>query len=205
MNDKIEPSDKFLLKLTYTMTPRFRIERHVKSFKLTKKGGERTIQLFVDSLPNKDEITSKGFLNELSMVAGKKNPYLFRRTDLSLVNGFSFVTYFANGEDDLVSYVSCDLSLVSVAREKFRYVLTYTFSDVVRDDLTEKFYCEEMAKKYDNKEEREQAPLTVDVIDTAVLCEQCGNKVEGLDAYLISNETGKVLCLDCMKKEIEKL
>lgn len=195
--------DKYTLVITYSETPRFRIEPNVNSFKLTIKPTEKRIELYVDTLPNKNDVRSKPFLEELEKLYQYQGEYFNQRCEISSnVTGIAFVTEKANGEDDMISYILSQLSFEKVEKEATRYVISYTFDFHLRENLLDKYYCKEMAEKYDKKLPKDME-FTVFDPKMAESCSDCGKHIPALDAFVIKEQFGRVLCQDCFEKRLK--
>ena len=195
--------DRYTLVVTYAETPRFRIEPNVSAFKLVIKPTERRLDLYVDNLPNKDDLRSKPFLSELEKLYQYQGEYFNKRCEISSnATGFAFVTDKANGEEDMISYILSQISFIGVKKEEERYVISYTFGFHLRENLLDKYYCKEMAEKYENKEPKDLQFTIFDPTQTDK-CSDCGAEVPKLDAFVTEEQFGRVLCQKCFETRLK--
>lgn len=202
IQDKKTTVDYYTLAVTYEMTPRFRIEPNVSSFKVSIKPDEAKITLYVDTIPSQDP-RSKPFIDELEKLYQYQGEYFNQRCEISSnVTGMAFVTDKANGEDDMVSYILFGISFVGVEKDKERYAITYSFNSHIRENLVDKYFCKDMADRYSKKEPKDMGFMVFDPNDVEK-CSDCGSDVPKLDAFVTKEQFGRVLCQKCFEKRLK--
>ena len=207
-------------------TPRFRIEDFMKKMVVKKGDDEWTaiLDIYVSKYPDDKNVTSKPFVRELERIIDNGV-----RSDMFDFNTISFETYKAYGLDDMLHFEFGDPQLLCIMEYDGNYVIRMQSSIIDGGtDMTEEFYSERMAKKYENKAKKE---LTYNMDPNEQVrtytCAGCGKTVyydaraldkknvsdesdnggttEYLD-YEMSEETfGKMLCKDCVQKEMSRL
>lgn len=192
----------YTLNVVYQSIPRFRVESNVKSFRFVSNKKGTRIEMYIDTLANESEPSSKPFLNELEKLSENHSEYAIGRSDIGLIESIAFITNNANGEKDLMSYILCGISFSNLVKESDKYTLTLNVGNFVRSNLTDKFYSKEMAEKYAQKTPKKQNPVTISEISGEDKCPICGNPMLKLDAYVIKEETGERMCHECYKKRL---
>lgn len=207
-------------------TPRFRIEDFMKKIVVKKGDDEWTavLDMYVSKYPDDKDVRSKPFIRELERILDTGI-----RSDMFDIKSVSFETYKAYGLDDMLRFEFGDLQLACIMEYDGDYIIRMVASIVDGGtDMTEEFYSERMAKKYENKEKKELT-YTMDPNEQVrtYTCASCGKTVffdaraldgknasdefdgESVTEYLdyeMSEETfGKMLCKDCIKKEMQRL
>jgi hypothetical protein len=115
-----------------------------------------------------------------------------------------FTTYKAYNEDDFILYTFNDLKCTRVERLEKEYVIEYTTDRFVRNDLTAKFYCDSLQKKYDAKEKKDNASIQFGDVTLKEICSECGKAVTASDASLTKDEFGVPLCAECVEKRLSQ-
>ena len=192
----------YTLNVTYSSIPRFRVESNVKSFKFVANKSGNRIELYIDTLANGAEASSKPFINEMEKLVANHDKHAIERSDIGLIESITFVTNNANGEKDLMSYILCGLSFSSLVKEPEKYILTISVDNFTRSNLTDKFYSKEMAEKYAQKAPKKQNPVTIKDIYGVEKCPLCGEPMQKLDAYVIKEEIGERMCHKCYEKRL---
>lgn len=191
--------ESYTLNISYSSIPKFRIEANVKSFRFISNKETKKIELHIDTLPSGDQ-KSRPFLNELEKLFKNQDEYSIKRSDLSLIEAFSFITNNANGESDMVSYILTNISFDCIEKENEKYVIKFNIGAFERSNLKDKFYSEEMAAKYSAKMPKNTHIIDVRDLDDTEICPKCGKKMPKLDAYVIEVECGETMCQECYKK-----
>lgn len=151
-------TEKYVLNVNYNSISRFKIEQFATKFTVTIKNGECYIKLYFEAQPDVYDSKSKPFINELERIYQQREKNLVLNSDIVLlVSSISFITYKADGEDDLVYYNLLSPTFADINKTKFEYTITYKISKYSRENLTDKFYNEEMENKYKNKEPKNVA------------------------------------------------
>lgn len=210
----------------YGVTPRFRFEDFMKKVVVFKGDDEYTavLDIYVSKYPDDKNVTSKPFVREVEKVLRQGV-----RTDIMDFASLSFETYKAYGMDDMVRFEFGDPQLVSVIEFDGDYILRLQCCVIDGGtDMTMEFYSERMAKKYENNERKE---LTYEMDPNEQVrtytCSECGKTVyydaraldqlnasdeatdgaatEFLDYEMAEHTFGRMLCRDCMRKNMGKL
>ena len=151
-------TEKYVLNVTYNSISRFKIEQFATKFKVTIKDNDCYIKLYFESQPDVYDAKSKPFINELERIYQQRENGMVLNSDIVfLISNISFITYKAEGEDDLVYYNLSMPTFADIDKSKFEYTITYKISKFTRENLTDKFYNEEMENKYKNKEPKNVA------------------------------------------------
>lgn len=208
------------------VTPRFRVEDFMKKIVVFKGQDEYTavLDLYVSKYPDDKNMTSKPFIRELERIIDTGV-----RSDMLDFNGIWFETYKAYGIDDMMRFEFGDPQLMCIMEFDGDYIIRLQTNIIDGGtDMTEEFYSERMAKKYETKAKKE---LTYNMDPNEQVrtytCANCGKTVyydaraldkkdatdesnnEGTTDYLdyeMAEETfGKMLCKECIEKEMSNL
>lgn len=202
-------------------TPRFRLEDYMTKL-VVKKGDDEwsaVLDMYVSKYPNDKVISSKPFIRELERIIDNGV-----RSDIFDIKSISFETYKAYRLDDMLTFKFGDVKLERIFEYSGSYVIRL-FTNIIDGgtDRMNEFYSERMAKKYENKEQKE---LTINFDPEAQIrvyrCADCGKEVtydaraldamnaddeigdgkitEYLDYEMSEHEFGRMLCKDCVKK-----
>lgn len=84
--------------------------------------------------------------------------------------------------------------------------MTYSWKEYIRNDFNavEKYYSPTMAKKYENHERRSGSDIPLASVERVRYCSACGKQINVYDGDILEADGKQVLCLDCLKKAMEK-
>ena len=178
--------------------PKFRLESYCTSFDVNIDKNNISINLHFSKYPDKYQVSSKAFINELEWMLNcgdrsKSNIYKLKQ--------ISFVTYKASDEDDLILYNFYNLICSNIVLIEHEFILTYNAEHYVRNNLIDKFYSPTMQEKYDKKERKSDNPTFV-MSDRIEHCEVCGKEMNTYDADITRQSIGRAVCVNCLEKEL---
>jgi hypothetical protein len=212
---------QYNIKFSRDNQPRFRIEDYAKKIVVFKGDDEYTaiIDVYVSKYPDDKIVSSKPFIRELEKIIDTGV-----RSDIFDLKTIQFETYKAYRLDDMINFEFGDPQLVKIFEFDGDYVIELMTNIIDGGtDLTEEFYDERMAKKYENKEAKETC-ITYDpnTLIRTYKCADCGKEVtydarnldkldasdastdgsatEFLDYEMAEATFGRMLCKDCMEK-----
>ena len=185
------------INVKYNCFPRFKLEQFACELFVDTKA--KTTKLSFGSIPDPYNAKSGPFIGELRLCEERGD--INRRELGDSLEELSFVTYKANGEDDLIHYTFKGLLNASIefSQSDWCYYITYTWNEVEATDLTEKFYHEGLAEKYANKE-RKDAIAEVAPEVRVVHCPRCGKAMSVYDADILDWSGDSKLCPECQKE-----
>ena len=189
--------ERYNIKVKYNCFPRFKVEQF--ALRINVDANEKTTRLEFGSQRDPYNSKSGPFIGEVSSCVEKGD--ISRRELGDSLEQLSFVTYKAVGEDDLVHYTFKGLEKAEIefSQADWCYYLTYTWKDVERVDLTEKFFHEGMAEKYAKKEKKDAiADIAPEV--RIVHCPRCGKAMSVYDADILDWSGDSKLCAECQKE-----
>jgi hypothetical protein len=191
--------DEYTLNIVYDSFPRFKLEKYCRYFEVSSNDNSYDIILRFINAPNKDDISSYSFINELKRIF----EHFARENDYNRLKMLDFVTYKCLGDEELVRYTFNDLTLVdmSLSSDGKEYIIRYKARFLNREDLTTKFYSKSMDEKYKNNEKKE---LSLDLSNTERVkyCCQCGKPINVYDGDITEETFGYALCKECLEKTL---
>lgn len=155
---------------------RYRIEEYTTKVVVRRLKEENCaiVDFYVSKYPDDTDFKSKGFVREIEHI---KNDGL--RSDIIDISGISFITSHAYQVPDMLLYEFSIINFINVEEYDGHYILRYK-TNIITDgkDLTDKYYCESMAKKYENKEQKHvEYDFYANMGDVTYQCEECGKIV----------------------------
>lgn len=154
--DKVEnKNDKFSLTIERDVFPRFLLEKYIK--KIVVRQGEKTkVDLYCSTYARQFMPTDSLFITELKNIYEKK----IKPSDTIDIESIEFVTEACYGSKDIVFFKFGDMVFESINMYDGNFVITYSAYPICDGlDLTEQYRTEEMDRKYENKELRENAKI----------------------------------------------
>jgi hypothetical protein len=135
-----------------------------------------------------------------------KSEYEIKRNEIaSSIKNFSFVTYKATNEDDLVTYSFINGGkFKSFEQKSYEYLMTLTWDEYMRVplNLEAKYYSKTMAEKYEKKE-RKDAPVPLAEVERKRYCSVCGKEMSVYDADIQEASGQEPVCKECMQKALK--
>lgn len=192
-------TEKYTISVIMPDIPRFKLEVYCTSIDVNIHEGEIDVKLHFSKYPDKYNITSKSFINELNK--SLNDGYYARNCEFYKIQQLSFVTNKAINEDDLIKYNFYDLTLQNVEEQKHEYILNYKANWYSRDNLIDKFYSSTMETKYVNNDKKNDNATFI-AWDRSEKCEMCGKEMNKYDADITKSTYGKAICIECLEKEI---
>ena len=200
--------EKYRFEIDYNTFVRFKVEKFAKKVDvdINEKTGKIETTLHFNTEPDPYDAASMPFINELKKLLTAKSEYEVSRNEIaSSIYNFSFTTYKAYNEDDLVSY-----SFIKGGKFKefkqdgYEYLLTLTWNEYLRLplDLESKYYSKSMAEKYEKKEKKDVAPEMV-YKERKRYCSVCGKEMSVYDADIQEADGHKPICKDCLNKALK--
>lgn len=193
--------EEYTFTILYDTIPRFRLEKFCKLGDVTINDGIPHIALHFSSLADKYDKSTQPFINELNKIITNKTYYMKNHDFCNSLLRFSFVTYKAYGEDDLIRYEFNDLSCIDIIKDNLEFIIIYKAKTYSRENLIAKFYSETMAKKYEN---HEQKRLEYNMVDEMRIekCDICGKEMHVYDADITRATYNQAICIECLEKMI---
>lgn len=185
--------DEYTLSIVYDSQPKFKLEKYCTLFEFDKD----TFKMHFEKLPNKNDITSYGFIKEIDYITKNIN----RTTDYTDLKIVRFVTYKTDNEDDFIEYNCHELLLTQIIETDKEYIFEYDINWFERNDLTEKFYSKTMDDKYKNKEKKE---LVLDMTNSERIryCSVCSKEMSTYDGDITEETYGYPICKECLEKTL---
>lgn len=219
---------QYTINVTYkdNIEPRFNIKKYINKIVVKKGNNEYSavLDLYFSIYANKYDVISKPFITELDKIMNNGV-----RSDIFDIDTLSFVTHKAYRLCDMLQFKFGDFQLDRIIIYNGSYVVRFITNIIDGGtDLTEQYYSENMAKKYENKEKKE---LTLnwspDMNFRTYKCADCGKTVlydaraldsmnatddfsdgkvtEYLDFEMTEHEFGRMLCKECAAKAQKEL
>ena len=178
LNDKL---NKYTITIEYEDIPRFRMESYCHKLKVKGK----KIELYFLAMPN-DETLSKPFLNELERQMQK-----IEHCDFKTLKTLSFLTQNVNSVRDNLwfKFINLELSKIKLNKQN-EYVLTYKASNVIIEDITARYFSDNMELKYQNKTKKKRSKGIIDEREKKCTCEECGGEMITIDGDITEASIG---------------
>lgn len=202
--------NQYALNFEYTDIPRFRLESFATAIDVDVTLGDygaKKTTLHFELQPDRYDVTSKPFTLALKKM-DKENPdekkHELEASDwYGRLSALSFITYKAsNLEPDYISYSFSDGEIANVRFTKLECEMEIRWKDVEIINLTEKFYSQEMAKKYENNAPK--FTKGVCEMEETAKCADCGKEISKNEAGILQYEIGRPLCVDCYQKFLDE-
>lgn len=201
-------AEKYRFEIDYNSFVRFKVEKFAKKVDvdIDEKTGKIETTLHFNTEPDPYDAASMPFINELKKLLGDNSEYFISKHEIaSSIYNFSFTTYKAYNEDDLVSYSFIKGGkFKDFKQEGYEYLLTLTWNEYLRLplDLESKYYSKSMAEKYAKKERKDVAPEMVNR-ERKRYCSVCGKEMSVYDADIQEADGHKPICKDCLNKALK--
>ena len=201
-------TEKYRFEIDYNSFVRFKVEKFAKKVDvdIDEKTGKIETTLHFNTEPDPYDAASMPFINELKKLLDAKSEYEISRNEIATsIYNFSFTTYKAYNEDDLVSYSFIKGGkFKEFKKEGYEYLLTLTWNEYLRLplDLESKYYSKSMAEKYARKEKKDVAPEMVNT-ERKRYCSVCGKEMSVYDADIQEADGHKPICKDCLNKALK--
>lgn len=194
-------TDRYTFSFVYRDITKFKLEAYANYGRFSVNGKEIKVELFFDKsnkIPT-DPVSYK-VVQELEKISKFNSQYQIERCDICTNPAImSFITYKANGEDDIIQYTIRNLSYENCVDNGISYILSFTSNDFDRVDLTDKFFSKSAFEKYEKK-----APKVHDISfyqeERKEFCSICGKEMNVYDADITKYEFGKPICKECLEK-----
>jgi predicted RND superfamily exporter protein len=200
--------EKYRFEIDYNSFVRFKVEKFAKKVDvdIDEKTGKIETTLHFNTEPDPYDAASMPFINELKKLLDAKSEYEISRNEIATsIYNFSFTTYKAYNEDDLVSYSFIKGGkFKEFKKEGYEYLLTLTWNEYLRLplDLESKYYSKSMAEKYARKEKKDVAPEMVNT-ERKRYCSVCGKEMSVYDADIQEADGHKPIGKDCLNKALK--
>lgn len=200
--------EKYRFEIDYNSFVRFKVEKFAKKVDvdIDEKTGKIETTLHFNTEPDPYDAASMPFINELKKLLDAKSEYEISRNEIATsIYNFSFTTYKAYNEDDLVNYSFIKGGkFKEFKQEGYEYFLTLTWDEYLRLplDLESKYYSKSMAEKYANKERKDVAPEMA-IKERKRYCSVCGKEMSVYDADIQEADGHKPICKDCLNKALK--
>jgi hypothetical protein len=211
INDNVQDENGFINKIKeyYPLTierdcmSRFPIEKYCHQIVVKEKDGLYQLDLYFTIYPDTIDRIKRMFTNEIQKLYDKK----IRMNDVNDIQTIQFTTNKAWGMDDnklfkfkIDSYKECS---------KFNgyYILKfYAESLIYGEKITDKYFSQNIRKKYDENEKRPNMNIPLNVFteeEKVEKCDKCGREIKGLelsDYYITKHDFGIGMCQECTSK-----
>lgn len=200
--------EKYRFEIDYDTFVRFKVEKFATKVDVNINDETSLIEttLHFNTEPDPYDGTSKPFINEIAKLLEVKSEYEIKRNEIaSSIKNFSFVTYKATNEDDLVTYSFINGGKFKSFEQKgYEYLMTLTWNEYMRVplNLEAKYYSKTMAEKYDRKE-RKDNPVSLADVERKRYCSVCGKEMSVYDADIQEASGQEPVCKECMEKALK--
>lgn len=196
--------DRYVLSFVYGDIPKFRLESYVSRLEVNFTNGKCDIVLCFPKYPNKYDVKTKSFINELQKINNGDTEYLFKNHEIcSNITSIEFTTYKAINEEDFIHYKLDGLKCFDFVEEKHEFKIFYRVKFCNRKNLLTKFYSKTMDNKYMSKQKKDNTCVLLNE-DRVEKCSECGADMNKYDADITKETYGKALCINCLEKKILK-
>lgn len=199
---------KRTLNIVYKDIPKFRLDKLCTHFDvICHKNGNKEIVLHFEKQYDVTQIQTRVFTSEIkalikTMKNNLINDAIFKNHEIfSNIKTISFTTDNAIGEEDLMQFILSGVQGVSLRETKYEYIIVYSVLEVLKSDLTAKFYSKEAQDMYDTVEQKKRA-VRAEKRALNAKCYECGALVNEYDAAITEREYGHPLCISCLEKKI---
>ena len=199
--------DKYRFEINYNSFVRFKVEKHATRVDVRIDDNEGIIEttLHFYKQANPYDSTSKPFINELEkLIKCSNDPYAISKNEIaSSISDFSFITYKAINEDDLVTYnFTNGGKFKKIEETQHEILLTLSWDEYVRipSDLEAKYYSKSMADKYERKEKKKTNTAALNDTKRKRYCSICGKEISEYDGDILSASGKEIICNSCMMK-----
>jgi len=203
--------EKYTVNINYISPVRFKLQEFLTFVDVViEKGKDAITTLRFNDIRNPQAFKSKPFITELEKLEQlfiNNDSYGLSRNDFAeSILCMNFTTFKATDrQPDVVSYSFTSPKLIDVKHEDGEYKLVYKWDSYNRIDLTDKFYDEELEKKYVNKERKSFSPDAT-IEETKHKCSKCGKEIIAYkDGFIIDKDSGEPVCMDCYSKYLLSL
>lgn len=200
--DTYGDEDKYTIKCIRNFMPRFKIEDFTNKL-VVKRVDVDEVQLhfYCSKYSNEYELLkTKGFINEINKIINDNT-----KSDILDIDSIWFVSYKAFGSDDFHRFEYNNIKFNNITEFDGNYVIKFN-ANIVKDgeDLTEQYYSETMAKKYENNEKKELS-LDLTMHNEKYYCGKCGKEMNMYDSHISEETFGKAYCQECMLDILDDL
>lgn len=197
-------SDRYILSFIYGDIPKFKLESYVSRLEVNFINGKCEAVLCFSKYPNKYDVKTKAFINELQKINNGDTEYLFKNHEIcSNITSIEFTTYKAINEDDFIHYKLDGFTCFDFVEEKHEFKIYYTVKSCNRENLLTKFYSKTMDDKYMTKQKKDNTYVVFNE-DRVEKCSECGAEINKYDSDITKETYGKSLCLKCLEEKILK-
>lgn len=175
---KFEDKKEYNIEIERDNNPRFKIEDYVTRLVVKEEDKEKenyVLDLYVSKYPISDTIPAIYFVKECENIMNG-----YRKSDVLDILRLKFVTSHAYLLDDMIEFRFDKIFFRDILEYDGHYILKFRAHAYVNGkDLTDEFYSDTMAKKYENKEKKDRGDF--DVTGTSYIqvyhCEECGKEI----------------------------
>jgi len=204
--NKEKETKQFTIKIKRNFVPRFRLEEYTRRLALfSRPDGSTIADFYISKYPDPSEFKAKAFIREVKEVMENK-----RKSDLTDFTSFSFETYKCYNSEDFQLYTLKKCYLEGFDEYDGNYIFRYVTKEpieVKNNRLSDVFYEEEMAKKYENKEEKKVTYMFNPYAEQnkkEYICSRCGKKFVYDLAEIDAAEPSEARLVDEENKNGEK-
>ena len=150
---KERETKKFTIRIKRNFVPRFRLEEYTRRLALfTRDDGCSVADFYISKYPDPSDFKAKAFIREVNEVMVGK-----RKSDITDFGTFSFETFKCYNSEDYQEYTLKKCTLEGFDEYDGNYIFRYvtkTPVEVKNNRLSDTYYDETMARKYEDKEEK---------------------------------------------------
>ena len=202
---EFEGENKYTLDIAYD-NPfiKFKLEKYATYIDVKNENGKIETTLHFCSYPNPYDGTSMPFINALGNIETSENIEAeLRKNDfINSIISMSFVTNNATNEfPNMHLFYLENPTFVKIEKTSNEFLITYSWGKFNEENLTDKFYSENMHNKYKNKEKKELLDSVMDV-NKEIRCCVCGKEIPLVHRNdVFEDENGNPLCINCFIKK----
>ena len=170
--------NEYKIKIERDFAPRFRLEAYTTRLVVKKLDDNDNVILdfYVSKYPQERDMKSIYFVNEAEKIMNG-----YRQSDVIRMDRVAFVTSHAYGLDDMIDFRFDHVYFKDILEYDGHYVFKFKAHAYVNGkDLTDEYYSDSMAEKYENNERKE---VVLDAFNggnehKTFICADCGKEVE---------------------------
>lgn len=206
INDaNLEGENKYTLDIVYDNPfVNFKIQKYATYIDVKNENGKVETTIHFSSYPNPYDGTSMPFINALGKLESSKNIEVeLKHSDfITSIISMSFMSNNAtNNFPNMHFFYLENPSFIKIEKSDNEFLVTYSWGKFKEENLTDKFYSENMYNKYKNKEKKELLDNVMD-INKDIRCSICNKKIPLVRRNdVFEDENGNPICINCFIKK----
>lgn len=159
---EINPIKEYVIKVLCSFIPKYRIDSYIKKIVLRKTNEDNLLlDIYFSEYLEKYNNEHKFFISEFKKLYNDND----LRTSIVDIEGVTFTTKRAFGDNDDVIYDIFFNGFLKVDKFDGNYILVFDVKDINKYDLIEKVYNEKSAEKFNKKISRTNDNITISYND----------------------------------------